>query len=214
MKERIILIGGGGHCKACIDVIEAEGKFKIAGIVDVKEKLHQKVLGYEIVACDEDLSKLAKDYKYFLITIGQIKSADKRKMKFEYLKKIGTKIPVIISPSAYVSKYAFIDEGTVIMHNSFVNAGTRIGKNCIINTSAIIEHGANVGNHCHISLASIVAADAYIGDGVFIGSNSVIINGAKIAGNTVIGTCSLVTQSINKSGTYVGNPANKINEKD
>ena len=38
MKEKIILIGGGGHCRACIDVIEQEGRFTIAGIVDVPEK--------------------------------------------------------------------------------------------------------------------------------------------------------------------------------
>ena len=43
MKEKIILIGGGGHCKSCIDVIEQQGKYHIAGIVDVSEKLHQKV---------------------------------------------------------------------------------------------------------------------------------------------------------------------------
>ena len=68
MKEEIVLIGGGGHCKACIDVIEAENRFKIAGIVDVKGRLHEKVLGYEIIACDEDLPKLSKEYKYFFIT--------------------------------------------------------------------------------------------------------------------------------------------------
>ena len=41
----IILIGGGGHCKSVIDVIEQEGKFKIAGIVDKPDLLGSKVLG-------------------------------------------------------------------------------------------------------------------------------------------------------------------------
>ena len=36
MKE-IILIGGGGHCKSVIDVIELEGQFLIGGIVDRPE---------------------------------------------------------------------------------------------------------------------------------------------------------------------------------
>jgi len=36
MKKELILIGGGGHCTACIDVIEQEGRFAIAGIVDVE----------------------------------------------------------------------------------------------------------------------------------------------------------------------------------
>ncbi|MBT5400056.1 acetyltransferase, partial [bacterium] len=30
----ILLIGGGGHCKSVIDVIEQEGRFNIAGIVE------------------------------------------------------------------------------------------------------------------------------------------------------------------------------------
>ncbi len=67
MKENIILIGGGGHCKACIDVIEQEGNYQIAGIVDLPEMLHQKVLGYEIIATDKDFPDLVKEYKNFLI---------------------------------------------------------------------------------------------------------------------------------------------------
>jgi FlaA1/EpsC-like NDP-sugar epimerase len=35
--KKIILIGGGGHSKSCIDVIENENKYKIVGIVDKKK---------------------------------------------------------------------------------------------------------------------------------------------------------------------------------
>ena len=37
MKELILIGGGGGHCRSCIDVIEQEQKFKIAGIIDKKD---------------------------------------------------------------------------------------------------------------------------------------------------------------------------------
>lgn len=73
MYNEIILIGGGGHCRSCIDVIESEGRFKILGIVDIKEKLHRKVLGYEIIGSDEDIPRLARQFKYFFITIGILK---------------------------------------------------------------------------------------------------------------------------------------------
>ena len=88
MKEKIILIGGGGHCKSCIDVIEQEGKYRVAGIVDVPEKLNQKILGYEIVATDDDLPHLVNEYENFLIALGQIKSPDKRIMLFEEVKNL------------------------------------------------------------------------------------------------------------------------------
>lgn len=210
MKEKIVLIGGGGHCKSCIDVIEVENRFKIAGIVDVKEKLHQKLLGHEVIACDEDLPKLAKEYKYFLITIGQIKNADKRIEKFKYLKSLGTKFPIVVSPLAYVSKSAFVDEGTIIMHNAFVNAQAAIGKNCIVNTNAVVEHDTRVGDHCHISIGSIINGGCSIGEKTFLGSNSVIANNTKVAESTIIGAGSVVVKSISESGTYAGNPIRKL----
>ena len=54
MKEQIILIGGGGHCKSCIDVIEQEGRFEIAGIVEKPDKVGEKVLGYPVIGTDAD----------------------------------------------------------------------------------------------------------------------------------------------------------------
>ncbi len=71
--QNLILIGGG-HCKSCIDVIEQEETYEIAGIVDLAEKLYDKILGYEVIATDEDLLMIAKEYSSFVITIGQIRS--------------------------------------------------------------------------------------------------------------------------------------------
>ena len=85
-QENLILVGGGGHCASCIDVIEQHGKWKIAGIVDVQEELNEKVLGYEIIATDNDSPYLVKEYDNCLITLGQIKSPKRRKELFEILK--------------------------------------------------------------------------------------------------------------------------------
>ena len=136
MKEKIVLVGGGGHCKSCIDVIEQVENFQIAGIVDVPDKLHQKLLGYEIMATDDDLPQLVNENTNFLVTLGQIKSPEKRIRIFQILKELKAKLPVIISPIAYVSQHAQINEGTIIMHHAIINAGAKIGQNCIINSKA------------------------------------------------------------------------------
>ena len=210
MKKDIILVGGGGHCKACIDVIEAEGTFRVAGIIDIRQKLHQKVLGYEVVACDEDIPSLVKRYKYFLITIGQVKSARQRKEKFELIKRLGGMLPCIIAPSAHVAKSAVIDEGTIVMHQACVNAQARIGANCIVNTAALIEHEAVIGSHCHVSTGSVVNGQCSVGNEVFIGSRSVVANNLSIEGRTIIGAGSVVIHSIDRQGTYVGNPVKRM----
>jgi len=190
--EEILLIGGGGHCKSVIDVIEQENRFKIAGIVDQREFIGSKVLGYKIIACDDDLKALSEKYKYICITVGQIKSADIRVRLYELVKNFGFVLPVIISPRAYVSKYAQIKEGSVIMHDAMVNAEVKISENCIINTKALIEHDCEVQAHCHISTGAIVNGGVKIGERSFIGSNAVTKEYISIEENSFIKAGSLV----------------------
>lgn len=209
-KQKLILIGGGGHCKSCIDVIEQEGKYEILGILDQPEKKGDKILGYEVIGDDGDYEKFRQQGCDFLITVGQIKTAGIRKRIYENLKNIDAGIATVISPKAYVSQHAFIEKGTIVMHHAFVNAGARIGKNCILNSGCGIEHDAFIGNHCHISTFAVVNGDCNIGDEVFIGSNTTIYSQLSVAGKVVIGAGAVVHKDINSSGTWIGNPARKI----
>ncbi|MFA5462074.1 MAG: NeuD/PglB/VioB family sugar acetyltransferase [Sulfurimonas sp.] len=172
MKPKILLIGGGGHCHSVIDVIELEDKYEIAGIIDIKENIGKRVLGYEVIGCDDDLEALFKSYKNAVITVGQLKSNTLRVKLFTTLKNIGFNLPTIISPLAYVSKHSFIDDGTVVMHHALINANAKVGKNCIINTKALIEHDAVVEDNCHISTASVVNGGVVVKENTFFGSNS------------------------------------------
>ncbi len=133
MKPDIILVGGGGHCISCIDVIEQEDRFTIAGIIDLPEKQHRKILGYPVIGTDDDLPHLAAEYKHFLITLGQIKSPDTRIALFEKIKSLGGTFPVIISPLAYVSKHATVEEAPLSC-TSPGECRCRHRQNCIVNT--------------------------------------------------------------------------------
>jgi len=182
-KKEIILLGAGGHCYSCIDVIESGGIFTIAGIIEQEGKHQQKqVSGYPIIGCDNELSTLRNHFDYAFITIGQMGSSTLRKKLYNTLVKLNFTIPVIISPFAYVSKHAIINSGTIVMHHACVNAGATIGNNCILNTKSLIEHDAKVGNHTHISTGAILNGESTIGQGCFVGSNATIVNGAKLPG--------------------------------
>lgn len=184
--KKIILIGGGGHCKSIIDVIEHEGKFRIAGIIDKPELIGNDLLGYKVIGHDLELNKFAKKYEYALISIGQIHSPEPRKKLFNLAIKAGFNLPKIISPRAFVSSHASIGNGTVIMHDAIVNAGASVGENCIINSKALIEHDSSISNHCHISTNAVINGDVIIEDDCFIGSGTVVINSAVIKRKSLI----------------------------
>ena len=191
--KKIILIGGGGHCKSCIDVIEQEKKYKIAGIVDLPEKIGNKILGYTVFASDYDLPELAKNYDYCLITLGQIGTAEKRIKLFELLKNLEMKFPVITSPTAYVSKHAEIEEGTIVMHGAIINAGAKVGKNTIINSKALLEHDSLIEDHCHVSTASVINGGVILRKGSFYGSGSISKQYVEIPENSFIKANSLIS---------------------
>ncbi len=172
MKPKLILIGGGGHCAACIDVIEQEGKYDIAGIVDQDASI-KSLLGYPLLGTDKDLASLRSSYSHALITIGQIKSPLVRIRIFEQVKLLGIQLPSIISPRAYVSQHAAVGEGTIVMHDALINSRARVGGNCIINTKSLIEHDSIIEDHCHVSTASIINGGVTIKRGTFVGSNAV-----------------------------------------
>ena len=191
MRPEIILVGGGGHCKSCIDVIHLDDNYKIAGIVELKEKRHHTTLGYKVIASDEDLPELARKYENFLVTIGQIETANKRIDIYNKLKDLGVKLPVIISPLAYVAPKTLIGDGTIVMHHAILNVHSSLGENCIVNTRALIEHDAFISDHCHIATGAFVNGGARVGRGTFVGSSTTIRESVEIGAKCVVGAGSV-----------------------
>ncbi len=194
--DKILLIGAGGHARSCIDVLEEENQFEIAGLVEKGESLSNESLGYPVIGTDDDLNDLRKQYKYALITVGQIQSPAIRVKLYQTLIELDFTLPTIISPKAYVSKHAQIGEGSIIMHGVIINANTKIGKNCIINNCALIEHDAAIGDHCHIATGAIINGEVCVGNETFIGSSAVTKQCISIGKNCIIGAGAVLKNDI------------------
>ena len=195
--KKIILIGGGGHCKSCIDVIEIEKKYKIEGIFEKKKKKNF-LLNYKIFS-ESYLNKKEIRNKHAFVTVGQIKNYKIRVKLFDKIKNLGFKIPSIVSPLAYVSKHAIIGQGTIVMHGAVVNAGAVIGNNCIINTNSLIEHDVIIGNHTHISTEATINGGVIIKDKVFVGSRAIIKNNIIVGEGSIIGAGLYIKKNLDKN---------------
>lgn len=205
MTKNLILVGGGGHCKSVIEAAESAG-YNILGVLDTPENVGKQVLAYSIIGTDDEIP-LYVDKAEFVVTVGFIKDPTTRIKLYNKVKEAGGKLATVIAPTAHVSKYSTIGEGTVVMHQVFVNAGAHIGANCIINTFCNIEHDAQIGDQCHISTGTMVNGDCKVGDRCFIGSQSVLANGIAIGEDIIVGAASFVRKSISEKGIYSGNPA-------
>ncbi|WP_206611180.1 NeuD/PglB/VioB family sugar acetyltransferase [Halobacteriovorax sp. HLS] len=193
-KQKVILIGAGGHCKACIDVIESNSMYEIVGIVDNNVK--DDILGYPILGTDENLKDLIKQYRNVCITVGQIKSPEVRKRLFTTASQLGASFPTFISSRAYVSKYSTIGQGCIVMHGATIQANSIVGENCIINDHSLVEHDCTVGRNCHISTGALINGGVSVGDDTFIGSRAVIFQSVSIGEKVVVGAGVVVKENI------------------
>lgn len=192
----LLLIGAGGHCRACIDVIESTNNFEIAGIVGCSLEINGHVMGYSVLGTDEVIPALLEKTPNAIITVGQIQSAAIRIKLFTLLRRHGAHMPVIQSSLAYCSKYSVIGDGTILMHGSLVNARSNVGENCIINSQALIEHDAEISDHCHISTGARVNGGVRIGRGSFIGSGSVLKEGVTLGDGVIIGAGQMIMRDV------------------
>lgn len=195
MKD-IVLLGGGGHARACLDVIWTQGVYHPTGILEKQASLGAAVLGVPIIGSDDDLPLLIKQGHCFLVAVGQIKTAETRMRLFRRVIELGGELPTIISPRSHISPSCQIGSGSIVMHSVSIGSGSIIGKNCIINTGAIVEHDSVVGDHCHISTGAIVNGYCQIGHRSFLGSGSVIKDYIKIGDKVVIGMGTRVHHNI------------------
>lgn len=187
IREGILLVGAGGHARACIDVIEQDGRFAVAGLVGLPHEVDTHVLGYRVLGGDQDLPTLFGDLTHAFITVGHIKTPETRMRLFDLIEGGGYTPPVIVSPRAYVSPHARVGAGSIVMHGAVVNAGAVVGRNCIINSQALVEHDVVIADHCHIATGAAINSGVHIGAGTFIGSGSSVRQCIRIGERCLIG---------------------------
>ena len=95
--KSIILLGNGGHCKSCIDVIENSDEFSVKGVISKNSHNQGTFMDYEILGNDDNITDFFNKDDYGLVAIGQIKSAKRRVLLFNILTKYNINLAIVLS---------------------------------------------------------------------------------------------------------------------
>ena len=203
--KKIAIVGASGHGKVVAELAEESGYHVV--FFDDAYPDKQKIEHWEIVGDFADLLNLKEDYKHAIVAIGN------NQIRFnlsEQLLNSGFNLPVLIHPSAVVSGYTQIDDGTVVFANAVINAFSQISRYCIINTSAIVEHDCILGYAVHLSPNVALAGGTQIDKLSWLGIGSVTKQLVKIGSNVIVGANATVVKDIPADVTVVGTPAAQI----
>lgn len=213
MSRKILLIGGGGHCKSVLDTVLELQEYDEIGIIDKKDNIGDYILGIPVIGTDEDLPKLLEDgYMYAFITVGSIGNPLTRIKLYSQLSNLGFIIPNIIDKTAIVSKFAKLGMGNFIGKRSVVNADVEIQNGCIINSGCIVEHDCKIGSFVHIAPGTILGGEVIVRDNSHIGSNSSVKQQVQIGSNTIVGLGSVVLKDVNSNTMAFGNPCKEVRQ--
>jgi sugar O-acyltransferase (sialic acid O-acetyltransferase NeuD family) len=215
MNKKLLLIGGGGHCKSVLDSLLAVKYYTEVGIIDRKENLGKFVFDIPVIGSDSDLGDLYHNgYTYAFVTLGSIGNSTTRVKLFMELKQIGFEIPNIVDSTAIVSRNVFLEKGVYVGKNAIINVDTSIGRGAIINTAATIEHDCQIGEFVHIAPGSVLCGQVQIGAYTHIGAKSVVKQQVKIGANTIIGMGSVVLRNVPEDMVAFGNPCKVVSKNE
>lgn len=209
--KKLLLIGGGGHCRSVLDSVRRIGAWDEIGIIDNKQR--EAVSGIPIVGADEDMEALwTKGWREAFVSIGSIGIEDAvlRRMRYQDAKRIGFSFPYIVDPTAVIAEDVNINEGVYVGKQAVINAGAHIEECAIINTGAVLEHGCQIGGFCHISTGAILCGSVCVGEQTHVGAGAVVRQGLTIGRNALIGIGSVVVKDIPDAVKAYGNPCKEV----
>lgn len=195
-SNSIVIVGGGGHCKALIDLIRAEGKYHIIGVVDDDPNLTQ-VLDIPVIGNSNTLTDLAqKGLTKAINAIGGISNIKVRINIEQKIKAAGLIIPNVIHPTAYLEPSAKLAQGIQVFAHAYIGSEVNIKENALINTGVIISHDCQIAAMANLSPGAILAGNVSIGQNTLIGMGVTINLGVSIGENCKVGNSAVIKSSV------------------
>ena len=211
MKD-LIIFGASGFGREVAWLVErinrAKPTWNLLGFMDDDNSIHNmEINGYKVLGKKEDCVKYSD--AYYVCAIGASRT---RKKIISKLKEINPniKFATLIDPSAEISDFVRIGEGTIICGHTIVTVNISIGNHVIINLDCTVGHDAILQDYVTLYPSVNVSGNTVIGQAAELGTGMQIIQGKTIGEYTVVGAGAIVIKDLPARCTAVGSPASPI----
>lgn len=176
MKKQLVIIGAGGHAKVIADAVCKADEYELLGFVDAnlpKETLVFKT--YRVIETQSLIQNLVQPNTYFVFGIGN--NTIRQKLAQDFQKDL--QFASILHPSSIVSDEVTIGKGVVVLANTVINAGSKVGDFSIIDSGVIVDHECQIGDFCHLNVGTLVGSNTEVITGVKTDLGEIIPNFSK-----------------------------------
>lgn len=194
---------------ACLaDVLSDTGdNVKDNAVFMVADQFHDQHTVMDLPVIKE--SKFSAEEYKVVIAVGDPHA---RKKIVEHLPP-NTEYTTIIHPTAVVSQWVEIGEGSIITAGVIITCNIKIGRHAHLNLHSTIGHDCDIGDYLTTAPATNISGNCVLGNCTYFGTNSSVRQGARICDDVIVGMGAVVVKDINEPGTYIGNPLKKLEKK-
>jgi sugar O-acyltransferase (sialic acid O-acetyltransferase NeuD family) len=197
----MIIYGGGGHGKACLELVRSLGTYRVVGFIDDGIQAGKEIMGLPVLGGAETLAGLfAQGVRLAVNSVGGIGNVAVRIKVFSRLAEAGFSCPAIVHPTAFVEASALLSAGVQVFPHAYVGSEARVGFGSIVNTGAIISHDCDLAEVVNISPGAILAGEVQVGARALVGMGATINLQAKIGAGARIGNGATVKSDVPENG--------------
>ena len=205
--KRLLLVGASGHGRVVADLAELLGWDSIAFVDDRWPEITFN-RQWPVIGTIKDLARLRGEYETAFVSIGANKA---RLALHRKITELSFTVPMLVHPSAVVSRYAGLGRGAVALANVVVSSFAVVGEAVVLNTACTVDHDCVLGDGIHISPGAHLAGNVIVGDCSWVGIGASVREGTVIGSDSMIGAGSAVVSDIRAGATAIGVPARPRN---
>lgn len=211
-EKKICIFGAGGF-----------GRETLCCLVDTIADTQRNINEVACFMVDDDLYKETK-----IMGIDVIRLSEFNPMLYNVVVAVGeplsrkkmignlpaeTTFATIIHPSAVISKWIEIGEGSIITAGTILTCNIKIGKHAHLNLHTTIGHDCVIGDYFTTAPAANISGNCTFGDCVYIGTNASTRQSVSICNYVTIGMGGVVVKDITEEGVYIGNPLKRLEKR-
>jgi sugar O-acyltransferase (sialic acid O-acetyltransferase NeuD family) len=184
MYKHLVIIGSGGHGQSVADLALSSDDFEQVSFVDDSFPDNKEALNLAILGKIDTLFNNTIEFDACIVAIGN------NAVRKEVIEKIfENDLPIVsmIHPESWVSDYAEVALGVLVMAGAVVGTNAKLGLGSLINANATIDHDCILDDFSHIGVGVNLAG------GVKIGASAWVQAGSSAGYNVEVGEKEIIT---------------------
>jgi len=214
MKRSVVVIGGGGHGREVLDVIDAHNSagrpegLDVLGVVDdgpselTHARLKQRGVPF-LGSLRQWLSENTREVGY-VIGIGD---GTARRSIDRAMTRAGLEAVSLVHPASTAGFGVSLAPGAVVFAGAVLATNIQIGRHTHVHRCATVGHDCSLGDFVTVNPSASISGDCVVEDHVMIGVGAAILQGLTVGRGATVGGSACVVRDVGAALVVKGVPA-------